>query len=143
MWKTIFSRKKVAKHKVASTAEVYQRMLAKWLSNRSEKLSLSVKKFILTGVCLFVGAYAIGLMIGFIQYGTPKQLQISIPTIPHRERNHGLADAELNILKFHRYMDSLGASPKGIIRRDSILKAHPGIMDTIQRLELIIKLNKH
>ncbi len=48
------------------------------------------------------------------------------------------APDEKRIRQFRKYMDSLSQSKSGSVLRDSILKARPGLMDSIRRLENIL-----
>lgn len=118
------------------------KMLARWLNKRTEKLSAGRKKLALIGICVLVGVYAIALIMGSIRYDLPAPINISKPSVYSDPISPNLIEAEKNIYRFHRYMDSLSASPVGIHQRDSILQAHPGIMDTIAMLEQLIQHHK-
>lgn len=120
----------------------YQRRLADWLNIQSEKISLRTKKVVLIGIYLFSLAYIIGLVIGSIRYKIPGMNNIIRPVVVNPGAKDSKEAIRDNILMFRNYMDSLSATHSGRRQRDSILKHHPGLMDSIARLEQLINHNK-
>ncbi len=114
--------------------------LAHWLSKQTEKQKAATKKFMLLSFCLLVGGYTIGLVFGFVQFKFSVPHSISKPALPNdiAAKGRGIKDTEQYLIKFHRYMDSLGTSASGRMQRDRILQKHPGIMDTVARFEQMI-----
>ncbi|WP_214226620.1 hypothetical protein [Pedobacter sp. B4-66] len=45
----------------------------------------------------------------------------------------------LRLRKFHTYLDSLGMSASGRKTRDSLLKQRPGLLDSLNQLEALLK----
>ena len=109
-----------------------------WLHSFLEKLTPRTKKMIMVGCYLFMGAYAIGLIIGAISNDLPEQQKIIRPLVQKNMERATAHEVKLNIAKFKTYMDSLGRTPEGKRQRDSIIINHPGLMDTIARLEKLI-----
>lgn len=113
--------------------------MADWLGRQAEKQKTLTKKILLICCCLFTGGYCIGLIFGVIRF---ELLEPAGITRPNLSKHEVLTKAEpentrLHLVKFRRYMDSLGTTSSGRQQRDSILIKHPGIMDTVARLEKI------
>ena len=105
--------------------------LSAWLSRRSERLSSGVKKGLLLVVFVAVGAYCFSLILGNSRTIFLSQ-RISLPGISALNEK---AAIQQRIGSLNSYLDSLRASPDGLMVYDSLLIAHPHIYDSIAKWE--------
>ena len=124
-----------------------QNSFASFMSNRINKQSNRSKRIWLAIFCLMFGGFSIYAFVGaFRDAGNSgkgiKPEQVSVPKYYDRTDNQ-IAEPSVSerdimrINRFKKYMDSLRAAPKGRPVYDSILKARPGLMDSIQAIEQI------
>lgn len=121
--------------------------LAGFLNRRTAKLSTGGKKAFLIAVCLVFGGMSVYLMIKPFWHpmkvdASLKPKAISVPEHANKTGDENLYPHVLvteedmkEVRNFKRYMDSLKNSGKGRPLYDSILKARPGLMDTVGMLE--------
>jgi hypothetical protein len=118
---------------------------AGWMQRQSEKLGTRGKKIALIACCLFTMSYSTIVIIKGIQGKTKvnvtsKQVikpPIAIPDEPET----GLSKPELNSLKkFRQYLDSLKTDTEGRKVYDSLVKARPGLIDSLAFVEDIYQL---
>ena len=68
-----------------------------------------------------------------------KPVAISVPVNIKENRALALPDkipkAVIRIIRYRRYLDSLGATEQGRQLRDSLLRQHPGLMDSLVLVE--------
>jgi hypothetical protein len=94
---------------------------------------------------VFTGGCSIYLIVNSFSGNTTKSITITpitkpINALPFEEKSIQL-NATINttefekIVRFHRYMDSLGRSPIGKKLHDSILHYRPGLLDSITIVE--------
>lgn len=124
-----------------------QNRFASFMSGRINNLSSRSKQICLAIFCLMFGGFSIYAFVGaFSDTGNSgrriKPDQVSVPKYYDRtnseikEPSVGERDI-IRINRFKKYMDSLSKSPKGRPVYDSILKARPGLMDSIHVIEEI------
>jgi|SRR6185437_1735348 len=122
------------------------RHLAKKMEDGSEKLSIRTKKVLLflfvivfCGVSLGIIWRSVGTRSGrsvvSVQSIVPCPLQGG-PEHSGSLRRSGVSRSEYLVVQgFHHYLDSLAASPSGMIARDSMLRERPGLLDSIEIIE--------
>ena len=109
------------------------------LSNRSKHIALAIFCLMFGGFSIyaFVGAFRdrnVGKTIKPDQVAVPKyydrtDAEVAEPSVSERDI--------MRINRFKKYIDSLSKSPTGRQVYDSILKARPGLMDSIKVIEQI------
>ncbi|WEK36099.1 MAG: hypothetical protein P0Y53_01175 [Candidatus Pseudobacter hemicellulosilyticus] len=104
-----------------------KQQLAKWLQSKSSKTSLGIQKVILVAVVLLVGAYCGALLVEPVINRLDKGGLSLSPKIERNEREV----IERRIRGLEHMLDSLGRSPAGRKKRDSILRENPGLPDSI------------
>lgn len=119
-----------------------QQELAGYLQKKTNKLSAGVKKCSLIAFCLIgsvVYIYTAVQSWQAPQWPRPQFIQIRFPLHAQpsaRSREAYQDDSVLQRIKiFHAYMDSLGQTTTGLMTRDSLLRARPGLMDSIALLQ--------
>ena len=124
-----------------------QTKLAGFLNRKTEGLSTRGKKAFLFAVCLVLGGMSLYLMVKPFWHpmkpdASLKPKAISVPEHANKTGDENLYPHVLvteedmkEVRNFKRYMDSLKNSGKGRPLYDSILKARPGLMDTVGMLE--------
>lgn len=128
-----------------------QRKIADRLQDRTQGWSRRKLIYMLVFFCIVFGGSS-GYIIWQGLYGKDKHIITIAPIdIPIRidsdfsARNHkngaSVDAAYLPIRRFLHYMDSLGKSPSGRATYDSILKARPGLMDSIALLNKIYQIH--
>ena len=123
-----------------------QNSFASFMSGRINSLNNRSKHVALAIFCLLFGGFSIYAFVGAFRDRdsdkTIKPDQMAVPIYYDR------TDAEvaepsgserdiMRINRFKRYIDSLSKSPTGRQVYDSILKARPGLMDSIKVIEQI------
>ena len=133
--------------KIATAIAVFllslQSRFALVIGTKTNALSMKVKWLWLLVFCLLFGGFSIYEIMGaFRDRGkTIKPTQISVPK--YYDRTEVLIQSQVSdrdikrICRFKKYMDSLRGAQEGKIVYDSILKARPGLMDSIQAVEQI------
>lgn len=116
-----------------------QRKWAVWMQQQTEKLSAKGKLFMLVFFCAITTTGSIALIYRSTTGNNRMNYQvgnIELPSLPKQEKN-GLPDKGTmeRIMQFRNYMDSLAKDQHGIKTYDSILLAHPGLMDSISKIE--------
>ena len=122
-----------------------QHTCAKWLERKTSHFSRLNWIVILFSFIVFTGGCSIYLIATSFSGNTTQNLiviPITKPTnsVPVKEK-----DIELNsiinkvefekIIRFRRYMDSLGRSPTGKKTHDSIVLYRPGLLDSLTIIE--------
>jgi hypothetical protein len=133
---------------------VKQAKLAGFLNRKTQGLSTGGKKLILVAICLVFGGMSLYLIINTV-WSTSKPVvslkpkAISVPEHMDKTGEESLrprvlvSEQDMNEVRmFKVYMDSLKKSVKGKPLYDSILKARPGLMDTVGMLEELYLLQK-
>ncbi|MBG6061561.1 hypothetical protein IWX83_001347 [Flavobacterium sp. CG_9.1] len=118
---------------------------ANWLERKTAHLSRKSWIIILFYFTVFTGGCSIYLIVNSLSGNTTKSITvapITKPTnvVPFKEKsiqlNVAISKTEFEkIVRFRRYMDSLGRSPTGKKLYDSILHYRPGILDSITIVE--------
>lgn len=107
-----------------------QRKLAGWLQVQSEKLSVPAKKMILAvGFLLFAALMIFQVINGLNSNTFPESGKIIKPDLPLPDTPHEYNRRQ----QAWKYLDSLGKTPEGRLKRDSLLNRHAKAADTIQR----------
>ena len=124
-----------------------QNRFASFMNGKINNLSSRSKQIGLVLFCLLFGGFSIYAFVGaFRNTGNSgkaiKPDQVAVPKYYDRtaSENKEPSVSENDIIRinrFSKYMDSLSHSVKGKAVYDSILKARPGLMDSIQVLEEI------
>jgi hypothetical protein len=124
-----------------------QSRLADYMQRKSDRLSGRVKKYGLISFCLVAGG---GSLYSIVEsFRTAGNYAFSVAPIKVLE--HATKTGEANkqpliiitedafekVQRFRYYMDSLSRSSSGKRIRDSILAARPGLLDSVQIIELI------
>lgn len=118
---------------------------ANWLERKTAHLSRKSWIIILFCFTVFTGGCSIYLIVNSFSGNTTKSIivtPITRPTnaVPFEEKSIQL-NVDINttefekIVRFRRYMDSLGRSPTGKKLHDSILHYRPGLLDSISIVE--------
>ena len=118
---------------------------ANWLERTTAHLSRKSWIIILFCFTVFTGGSSIYLIVNSFSGNTTKSITITPiirPTnaVPFEEKsiqlNVAISKTEFEkIVRFRRYMDSLGRSPTGKKLYDSILHYRPGLLDSITIVE--------
>lgn len=118
---------------------------AQWLERKTAHLSRKSWIIILFCFTVFTGGCSIYLIVNSFSWNTTKSIAvtpITRPTnaVPFKEKsiqlNVAINTTEFEkIVRFRRYMDSLGLSPTGKKLYDSILHYRPGLLDSITIVE--------
>ena len=135
---------KVAKS-IAGFLLSVQNRFASFMSARTINLNKKAKQFYLIIFCLVFGGLSLYAFIGAFSSSeragkSIKPDQVSVPKYYDRTSTEikvpTVSDKEIKrIDRFKKYMDSLNHSVKGKAKYDSILKARPGLMDSIKAIE--------
>lgn len=138
------ARERIAKSIVDYCLQ-WQRRLADWMQDKTERLSGKGKIIALLIFCLLAGSYSIYLATaGLIgkQNFTLSVISIKKPRYilwSGEERIRTASDISredyLRIQLFKEYMDSLASSPAGKAVYDSILNSRPGLLDSVRFIE--------
>ncbi len=125
----------------------YDRLKKQWAARMGSwynRLSLKRKKMTLLCFVLLAGGYSIFLIVSAFkgkQSLTHSLTHISIPRhVNINKKNDRQEPAVLNkeyqrIHRFRLYMDSLHEDPMGRLLYDSIVRSHPGLMDSVYMIE--------
>lgn len=121
-----------------------QTKFASFMNARTNQLSVRAKRFWLVVFCLVFGGFSIHAFIGAFRSNenssrSIKPAQVSVPKYYDQKEidkdPFATENDMVRIGQFKKYMDSLQGSVKGKAVHDSILKARPGLMDSIQLIE--------
>lgn len=122
-----------------------QHKCANWLERKTAHFSRLNWIVILFTFIVFTGSCSIYLIVKSFSGNTTKNITvipITKPTssVPLKENDIELkaiiSKAELEkIIRFRKYMDSLGRSPTGKKMHDSIVQYRPGLLDSLVILE--------
>lgn len=120
---------------------------AEYLGERVKGWSRNKLKVALAVFCLIQGGACIYTLLGVFHKSVPDTTvkQISIPShvIQRDTLNTDMQEAVISKMEFQRfkafrlYMDSLQRDPNGQLVYDSIIKARPGLLDSVSMLESI------
>lgn len=131
--------------RLAGAIDKRQRKWAAWLGNKTDKLSQSVKLYSLVLFCFLFGGGSIYLIVNAIGDNTERLFieKMSFPAYAIEKDSTAylkqlplLTEKEYqNIQRFKQYMDSLQRTPTAKTTYDSIIKARPGLMDSIAFIE--------
>ena len=118
---------------------------AQWLEHKTAHLSRKSWIVILFCFTAFTGSCSIYLIVKSLSGNTSKSITVTPITKPTNaipfeneimQLNATISKTEFEkIIHFRRYMDSLGRSPTGKKRYDSILYYRPGMLDSISIVE--------
>jgi hypothetical protein len=122
-----------------------QHKCAQWLERKTSHFSRLYWIVILFLFIVFTGGCSIYVIVTSFSGNTAKNITvipITKPTnsVPIKEKNTPLnsiiSKAEFEkIIRFRRYMDSLGRSPTGKKTHDSIVLYRPGLLDSLTIIE--------
>lgn len=142
---------KVANRVVKAVLNV-QRRWTMIMNNWMEKQSYKGKKRSVFAFIIFSGGLSIYTLIAPFVFHTSPAIRISrIKTSEFMtatgdettRKNVRISEQEYQRARsFHRYLDSLSALQSGKLKVDSILKAHPGLLDSTRRLVQLYNLQK-
>ncbi|MFV8324289.1 hypothetical protein [Flavobacterium sp. ZS1P14] len=118
---------------------------AQWLERKTAHLSRKSWIIILFCFTVFTGGCSIYLIVNSFSGNTTKSIAVTPITRPTNvvafeeksiQLNVAISKTEFEkIVRFRRYMDSLGRSPTGKKLYDSILHYRPGLLDSITIVE--------
>lgn len=139
------SGKEKAAAKIAGFILSLQKRFAVYMGKKTERLSIRSKKISLFLFCILSGGYSV-LTIGEALFGLKRKHPSLTPaqvTVPKYYNKTGSDEAapmvtatdKMMIKRFKTYMDSLKSSPGGRPVYDSILRARPGLTDSITFFE--------
>lgn len=119
--------------------QLRQRKLANWLQQKSERLSLRSKKFLFALLLVLSAAINTYLIIeSFFPKDKPERQPLSggiiLPKLPkYNSEANSVTDSMTlyRIEEFTAYWDSLSETACGVRFQDSLLKARPGLIDSI------------
>lgn len=127
-----------------------QQIWAAFLNHKAEKYSKRSKQICLALFCLLAGGGSIYIAIRAIKNPTAKMRieKTSVPgyatendTINSFQPSAVLTEEQYhNIQRFKKYTDSLQTTKAGKVKYDSILKARPGLTDSIDIIEQVYHL---
>lgn len=131
----------------ATAIDKKQRKWATLLNQQAEKYSKQSKQILLVIFCLLFGGGSIFIMVRAIENPSEK-LKIEKMSFPGYATGADTSSTfqptavltekqYRNIQRFKRYMDSLQNTTAGKIKYDSIIKARPGLIDSIVFIEQI------
>lgn len=136
-------------HRWAAAIDRKQRQCADYLNRKTEMYSKRSKQIVLAAFCLLFGSSSIYIIfqaiespsgkitiekMSFPKYATGSDTARSFQPIPVlTEKQHQ------RIQRFRKYMDSLQTTKAGQIKYDSIIKARPGLMDSIDFIEQVYR----
>ncbi len=122
-----------------------QNRFASFMNSQAGKLSTNAKQFWLIAFCLVFGGFSIYAFLGAFSdsKSSSQSMKPALLSVPKYYDRTGTEFPEslvterdiARINRFKKYMDSLSHSAKGRIGYDSILKAKPGLIDSIKALE--------
>lgn len=131
----------------ATAIDKKQRQWATLLNQQAEKYSKRSKQILLAIFCVLFGGGSIYIMVravenptgrlriekmSFPRYATGDDTSSTFqPTVVLTEKQYR------NIQRFKKYMDSLQTTTAGKLKYDSIIKARPGLIDSIVFIEEI------
>lgn len=122
------------------------RKLSNYLTEESEKLTLSTKKTLVVIFCVVSGSTTATIAFHSLEQksNTIYIERISIPSgvLQNLMRSDGdtpiLPERQIkNITRFKKYMDSLNQTKTGQKKYDSIVRSHPGLIDSLTLVEEI------
>ena len=122
----------------------WQRQWAAGMGSWYNRLSSTRKKMTLLCFVLLTGGYSIFMVVSAFKgkYPLTKTFtHISIPrhvniTEKKGHEEHPVHNGEYQrIHRFRLYMDSLHKDPSGRLLYDSIIRSHPGLMDSVFMIE--------
>lgn len=136
-------------HRWAAAIDKKQRQCAGYLNRKTEKYNKRSKQIVLAAFCLLFGSSSIYIIVraiespsgkitiekmSFPKYATGSDTTSGFQPIPVlTEKQHQ------RIQRFKKYMDSLQTTKAGQIKYDSIIKARPGLMDSIDFIEQVYR----
>ncbi len=129
---------------IKSRISIHLRTLSKTLSRQAEKMSVNTKKVILVIFCFVFGTAS--LLITFLAFETKSSViyieRISVPSsvldglrTPDRAISVFPDQQIARIVRFRKQLDSLNKSKTGKRTYDSIVKLHPGLIDSLTLVE--------
>ncbi len=122
------------------------RKLSIYLTEQSEKLTLSTKKTLVVIFCIVTGSTTAAIAFHALEMksSTIYIEKISIPSVVLHNLKKSGDDIPIlperlikNIYRFRKYMDSLNQTKAGQKKYDSIIKSHPGLIDSLNLTEQI------
>jgi len=133
----------------ATAVDKRQRKWATYLNQKAGKCNKRSKQIYLALFCLFFGGSSIYIIIraidnpsgkiriekvSFPKYATGREPISTFHPVPVlTEKQYR------NIQRFKEYMDSLQTSKTGKVKFDSIMKARPGLMDSVDFIEQVYR----
>ena len=122
-----------------------QNRFATFMSKNINRLSTKIKQLLLALFCIVCMAcivYALAdafkplKKVGWVFPSDPPSVKMINHLSPDYSPEPTISKAEIiRIQRFKNYMDSLNQSESGKLLYDSILKARPGLMDSISTIE--------
>jgi len=135
--------------KVARKIGAIQHRWADQLQEKSERLSVTGKKLALGLFLAVFGGWSMYIAWQSLSSGGHQAAMAVQPiTISHPGEGSSISapvpgriwvsEKEYRAIQaFHHYLDSMGQSMPGRLWRDSLLKARPGLLDSLQTIEQI------
>jgi predicted PurR-regulated permease PerM len=117
---------------------------AHWLESKTARLSRKSWIVILICFTLFTSGYSIYVIVKSFSQTTSSTISITpITKTTNAKTANEMVKINLSIskmeyeriIRFRRYMDSLGRSPTGKKTQDSIMQYRPGLLDSITVVE--------
>ncbi len=151
----LFRRKKTKKKETEALgrdklAAVFARCIvrvqsrwAAWMQRQSERLTSRGKKTVLVLCCLLTAGYSATVIIKGISRGKPVDIGITPIRIPPEIKDmqaHGQDTQVMERIRLLRtYLDSLATTAAGRKTADSLMKARPGLIDSLYYVEKIYR----
>lgn len=124
-----------------------QNRFAEALNKKTAKLTQRGKVILLIVFCIVFGGGSVYIMIDGLRSSNSSSqiLKPGVVRVPKHVDKTGegapsikayiTSDDMRRIKRFRRFMDSLKSTRQGLLIHDSIMKARPGLMDSLQEVE--------
>lgn len=109
-----------------------------WMQRQSERLNRTGKIILMVTCCAGAGGYSTYLILkgAPVTSGMARPANIRTPVLPEQPKAPALtADDTMQLSRLHRYMDSLSRNHKGRKLYDSLMRARPGLIDSLHSLQ--------
>jgi len=139
------------KAQIGAKVESMQQKAARALSRWFEKRSLRRKKLLMFVFCTAFSCGSIAALIGAFQHKRLPQITIGAIRLPPHATGNGDPPAPPNdippyvrneVSAFRHYVDSLRKDSAGRSAYDSLVRARPGLLDSLAQLERILQTTK-
>jgi len=118
---------------------------AAWMQRQSERLTGRGKKTVLVLCCLLAAGYSATVIIKEISKEKPVDMDMEIapirvpPEIKDMQTHRQDTQVMERIRLLRTYLNSLATTPAGRKKADSLMKARPGLIDSLYYVEKIYR----